>query len=232
MNRREGGVKPPNSKSGLTPLQSKAFWRALGAACSNMGLHDKDEKEAYRKRVMREETGKEHMAELNRTRDYERIMARLHADAGNYEAAVELASGGNEKRMAWLIEAVMRQVFDLATCELVIEGAETFAKLGNGATDGIDYVIGICRQAGYPVCARNETYWMDLSEGQLKAVFEMLDTHRRRMLRRSAPKLAMRFDASASYLYRDGGVAVIREKTPPPASVFRLRVVAAQTPQA
>jgi hypothetical protein len=191
-----------------------------------MRLYDKDKKEAYRKRVMREETGKEHMAELNRTRDYERIMARLHADAGNYEAAVELAAGGNEKRMAWLVEAVMWQVFALATCELVIEGAETFAKLGGGATDGIDYVTGICRQAGYPVCVRNETYWMDLSEGQLKAVFQMLDTHRRRMLCRSAPDVPKRFDPHTAYLYRNGGIGVIQDKTPPPASVFRVRVVA------
>ena len=46
-----------------------------------------DERESYRKAVMFEETGKRHLADLDRTGDFDKVMARFAADADDYEAA-------------------------------------------------------------------------------------------------------------------------------------------------
>ena len=54
-----------------------AFFRAHHAACVNLGLRDADEREECRKRVMREETGKEHLADIGKTGDYDKVMKRL-----------------------------------------------------------------------------------------------------------------------------------------------------------
>lgn len=66
-----------SAESLITKGQRSAFFRALSAACQNLGLNTQDEREVYRKRVMKEETGKDHLAQLNRTTDFDRCMAHF-----------------------------------------------------------------------------------------------------------------------------------------------------------
>ena len=69
---------------GLTPAQRSAFFRALSAASIELGHDTPTAREAYRREVMREETGKEHLAQLSRTKDFDACMRRFASDAGDY----------------------------------------------------------------------------------------------------------------------------------------------------
>ena len=69
----------------ITQRQRMAFFRAHHAACVNLGLSTADEREEYRKRVMREEAGKEHLADIGRNEEFDKVMKRFAADAGDYE---------------------------------------------------------------------------------------------------------------------------------------------------
>ena len=81
----------PKKSSGLTPAQRSAFFRALQAASIELGHATPEEREDYRKTVMREETGKEHLAQLSRTKDFDACMRRFASDAGDYETASRFA---------------------------------------------------------------------------------------------------------------------------------------------
>ena len=67
--------------SGLTPAQRAAFFRALQAASIELGYDTPEARETYRKEVMREEAGVEHLADLSRTTGFDRVMRRFAADS-------------------------------------------------------------------------------------------------------------------------------------------------------
>ena len=155
----------------ITPRQRLVFFRAHHAACINLGLSTPEEREEYRKRVMREEAGKEHLADIGRTDEFDRVMKRFAADAGDYETACRFAIG-DEARKAALIRICCAQVMQLKGCPA-------------GSTAAQDYLAGIVEQARIP-CGRDlvdHSFWMDVSPECLTALFQILDTHRRRLLR-------------------------------------------------
>jgi len=155
----------------LTPAQRAAFFRALQAASVELGHATSEEREAYRKTVMREETGKEHLAQLSRTADFDACMRRFAADAGDYEAACRFAVG-DEKRKAALVRICCAQVLQLKGCPA-------------GSDEACDYLAGIIEQARIP-CGRNlrdSSFWMDVAQDSLTVLFQILDTHRRRLIR-------------------------------------------------
>lgn len=159
--------KPPT----ITQRQRLAFFRAHHAACVNLGLSTADEREEYRKRVMREEAGKEHLADIGRTEAFDKVMRRFATDAGDYETACRFAVG-DEARKATLIRICCAQLMQLKGCPA-------------GSTDAIDYLSGIVEQARVP-CGRDmvdSSFWMDVSPDSLTVLFQILDTHRRRLLR-------------------------------------------------
>ncbi len=185
----------------ITPRQRSAFWRAHHAACINLGLDSADEREEYRKRVMREETGKEHLAQLGRTDDFDKIMRRFAADSGDYDTACRFAVG-DEARKAAMIRICCAQVMQL-------KGAPA------GSTDAMDYLSGIVEQARVP-CGRDmgdSSFWLDVAPESLMVLFQILDTYRRRLLRglldgRTA-RTFLGFDPSVRYeLLPTGGVRI------------------------
>ena len=186
---------------GLTSAQRSAFFRACHAACVNLGYSSTDEREEYRKRVMREETGKAHLADLGRTEDFDKVMKRFAADAGDYEAASRFAVG-DEARKAALIRICCAQVMQL-------KGAPA------GSTDATDYLSGIVEQARVP-CGRNlidSSFWLDVNPGSLTILFQILDTHRRRLFRQlldgRTARAVLGFDPTARYeLNPTGGVSI------------------------
>ena len=156
---------------GLTPAQRSAFFRALQAASIELGLDTAEDRETYRKTVMREETGKEHLAQLSRTKDFDACMRRFAADAGDYEAASRFAIA-DDARKAALVRICCAQVMQLKGCTA-------------GTTEAADYLSGIVEQARVP-CGRDihdSSFWMDCAPGSLLTLFQILDTHRRRLLR-------------------------------------------------
>ena len=85
--------------SGLTPAQRSAFFRALQAASIELGYDTPEEREAYRKTVMREETGKEHLAQLSRrVRDGSCRSSRSTAQASRKTCWRIASSGMNGAR--------------------------------------------------------------------------------------------------------------------------------------
>ena len=100
---------------GLTPAQRSAFFRALSAASIELGLDTAEDRETYRKTVMREETGKEHLAQLSRTKDFDACMRRFAADAGNFEETARFAIA-DDARKAAILRICCAQVLQLKGC--------------------------------------------------------------------------------------------------------------------
>ena len=181
----------------FTAAQKGAFWRAFSAACQNLGYRETAARDEYRHAVMLEETGKRHLAELDRTNDYDKVMARFAADAADYQAAAKFAVG-DVYRLAVMIKICCAQIMQLRGDPV-------------GAVAGRNYLAGILNQAhirhGEGDAA--DSFWMDVAQDTVLAVFQMLDTHRRRLLR---PFLAsvtggsfLGFDPSARYVPQPGG---------------------------
>lgn len=186
---------------GLTPAQRSAFFRALSAASIEFGHDTPAAREAYRREVMREETGKEHLAQLSRTKDFDACMRRFAADAGDYEAASRFAIA-DDARKAALVRICCAQVMQLKGCTA-------------GTTEAADYLSGIVEQARVP-CGRDihdSSFWMDCAPGSLLTLFQILDTHRRRLLRGILdPRTArtfIKFDPGIVYQpLPDGGLRI------------------------
>ena len=186
---------------GLTPAQRSAFFRALQAASIELGLDTAEDRETYRKTVMREETGKERLAQLSRTKDFDACMRRFAADAGDYEAASRFAIA-DDARKAALVRICCAQVMQLKGCTA-------------GTTEAADYLSGIVEQARVP-CGRDihdSSFWMDCAPGSLLTLFQSLDTHRRRLLRGILdPRTArtfIKFDPGIVYQpLPDGGLLI------------------------
>ena len=153
----------------MTAAQKGQFWRTFRDACLVLGLQDKDEQAAYRHSVMRECCGKEHLNDLNTTTDYEAVMQRLAADAGDWARAASFMAG-NARRIGAMVADCARQVFELT---------------GIATGDAAGYAQGILRQSGLERAGAfaGEAWFMDYPEATPAKVFQMLDSHRRRLIR-------------------------------------------------
>ena len=179
----------------LTKPQLAAYWRAAAAAARNIG----EPIDTYRKRVMSEECGVESVKELNRTGDFDKVMARFAVDAGDYTAAGNYATS-NARRLAVLVRVCCAQVMQL-------KGAP------DGSTAAADYLAGIVRQARLSCGTSEGCFWLDCPPDSLLALFQMLDTHRRRLLRSMADQSSLRrlmgFNPDVVYKPRQDGVTII-----------------------
>lgn len=171
-----------------TQPQTKMFWRHFSKSCTDQGIPH-NEREAYRKRVMKEECGADHLAELNRTSDYDKVMFRIAIDAQDYDGAARFESG-RERRMAHLVEVCAAQLMQLQ---------------GVSESDALAYVISIIQQAKFSCRTDGSIWWLDLIEGQISALFNMLDTHRRRMLKSDGCTEGLKFDATLQYAKTSDG---------------------------
>ena len=149
---------------GLTQPQIAAYFRAANAAARALG----EPLDVYRKRVMKEVCNVTSIKQLNRTGDFDAIMTRFAEDAV-----------GSGRRLAVLIGAVCEQVMQL-------KSLETTATTGaiTTTTPAEDYLRTILNRSGNLRSNQAGGWWLDLSDTNLQAVFAMLDTHRRRLIRR------------------------------------------------
>lgn len=194
----------------ITKPQAAAFWRLFSAACRRNAVLPA-QRDAYRHRLLRETLGVSHMSQIDRTEGFDRIMARLALEAGDDAAAAHYAVGSDRRRAA-LVADCATQVLQLAMAD------------APGA-DPLPYIAGILAQANLAPPRRiGADYWLDLPPRSLAALFQMLDTHRRRLLSRLAPHIprtyvhGRRWQLSASPAYSDEGYS-------PPAFKTRLVVL-------
>lgn len=166
----------------MTHAQLKPYWRAVNRAASALGLVGKEAVEKYRHSVMMEEIGAEHARDVDPGDGFDRVMYRLAVDAGDWSAAARYATG-EERRMAHLVEQCARQVIELKA----LDNDPMFENEHRAARElAIDYIVGVIAQAGYFVAESPSggEWWADISAAQAFQVFKMLDTHRRRLLKR------------------------------------------------
>lgn len=154
---------------GLTKPQIAAYFRAAGAAARALG----EPLDAYRKRVMQEVCNVTSLKQLNRTNDFDAVMTRFAEDAADYQSACHFAVGSG-RRIAVLIAAVCEQVMQLKSLETT----------ATTTTPAEDYLRTILNRSGNLRSNQAGGWWLDLSDINLQAVFAMLDTHRRRLIRR------------------------------------------------
>jgi hypothetical protein len=179
--------------TGLTKAQMALYWRAFAAACRNLGLVEKAEREEYRKEVMSMEAGKKSIKELSKTADFDAVLARFQSDGGEYSAAIETGSQ-DLKRMAYLIKVLCLQLMQL--------------KGGDGA-DARAYLGGMLSQARLPnKCLSDDSYQVEVSPKYARAVVAMLNTHRRRLLRRWSSHAAF----SPTIRYEVNGPIIVRQE--------------------
>jgi hypothetical protein len=158
---------------GLTKPQIAAYFLAAGAAANALG----EPLEAYRKRIMKEVCNATSMKQLNRTSDFDAVMTRFAEDADDYQSACHFAVGSG-RRLAVLIGAVCEQVMHLKSLEATATGATATT------TPAEDYLRSILNRSGNLRSNQDGGWWLDLADTHLQAVFAMLDTHRRRLIRR------------------------------------------------
>ena len=154
----------------LTKAQISAYWRAAAAAARHLG----EPMEKYRKRVMLEECDAESMRVLNRTSDFDKVMRRFAIDADDYDTALKY-TGGDDRRLAEIVRDCAVQVLMLA---------------GKQSDPGL-YVRGILQQSlilakvSVSLFSGITGIELDIDSASIRKVFQMLDTHRRRLLRRA-----------------------------------------------
>lgn len=188
----------------MTRAQLKPYWRAVGRAASALGLVGREAVEKYRHAVMMEEVGAEHARNVDPAVGFDRVMYRLAVDAGDWSAASRFATG-EERRMAHLVEQCARQVIELKAMEEDSFDDTVLADPGGAA---VAYVVGCLKQAHMPVVCVGADWWLDITGGMAFQVFRMLDTHRRRILKRYGWH-PLSFDADASW-YLDGATLSVR----------------------
>lgn len=170
----------------ITDKQKRAFWGQLAAACRNLGITS-EEKEAYRHAVLEEAAGVRHLSDVNSTTGFEAVMVRLAADAGDWARASSFTIGST-RRIAAMVEDCARQVFELT---------------GNTNGDSESYAQGILQRAGLKRSGSFADWYLDYDEATPVKIFQMLDSHRRRLIwrrrRETGTEIRLAYSFGTSY---------------------------------
>jgi hypothetical protein len=152
----------------LTESQRRTFFAALRPAAEEVG----EKVEDYRRRILREELGVESLSEVSRSSGFDKLMARVCIDSGDFERAVKYSSQ-TLSRMS----------------HLIVKAATKIVRANGFSGTPYAYIAGVIVQAkmsqhSVAVLSErlvNESAWMDFTEGQLKRLLMMLQTHLRRI---------------------------------------------------
>ena len=156
--------------SAPTQAQIREYGVAAGRACAALGIRSEEDRRGYRRLAVRELTGRESVKDIRSSEDYDAVMARLWDDAGNYERAIHYRIN-SERRLSYVIQVLASQLMQLK---------------GGSEADAQAYIGGVLDQARIPN-GRNldrGDYWLDVAPTRLRELVQILDTERRRILRR------------------------------------------------
>lgn len=179
--------------SAPTPAQIREYGVAAARACAELGIGRESERQAYRRRVVRELTGRASIKEVSSAEGYEAVMARLWADAGDFLRAADY-SIAPERRLAYVVRVLACQLMQLK---------------GGSESDAQAYVGGVLDQARVPNGRSLDDggWWMDVAPQRVRDLVKILDTERRRILRRLGAR-PLTFNAAVRYSH-DGPVLAI-----------------------
>lgn len=145
----------------LSKPQQAAFWRAWQRALFEcMPCGTRAEQDTLRRDTLHGACGVRSLKQVGQGRPYAKLMLTVCRMAGDYDRAAYWAVDA-ERNAAWRIEDCARQIGEIA-----------------GVPRGWEYCRGVFAQARLP------DQWEDIPDADLESVFRMLDTHRRRLLRR------------------------------------------------
>ena len=149
--------------NGLSESQRRTLFATIRAAAREQG----EQPESYRKRVMAEELGVEHLSQVSATTGFDTLMARICRDSGDFQRAVSYATQAT-RRLQHLIEDVARAIAPDDPCGYVagVMLQSRLAPIGDDATlaDRL----------------RRGSVWLDVPEPHLRRILAMLKTHLRR----------------------------------------------------
>lgn len=150
----------------LSSAQQARFWRLWAKAEREAmpSLATKEERTELRRKTLRDACGFDSLTLVGRGEEYDKVMLAVALLANDYEEAAHFVIG-SERRMAKLMVDCARQIGEIA-----------------GDPHGWEYCCGALKQARLP------PRWEDVPETLLAATFSMLDTHRRRLLKREHRK--------------------------------------------
>ena len=156
-------------KNQLTTLQRATLFAHVKNAAVECG----EKPEVYRKRIMREELGVDHLSEVSRTDGFDRLMCRMLKDCGDYSHALDYV-GGDVKRLRYLALSAAARIcggapFDveLMLCRYV---AGVMINMKYSSLDRDALAIRLQRDDG----------WDDFTPMQLKKVVAALNLQVRR----------------------------------------------------
>lgn len=149
----------------MTKAQRAAIFTVLSAAARSVG----EDSETYRKRILREELGVDHFADVTRTNGFDRLMCRMYSDRGEYDYAIQYSQNSLARIRHLITDAAMK----------IVQRTQYKGS-------GLDYVAGVMRQSGLidentprSWCERlaNESGWLDFTDEQLKRLLVILNTY-------------------------------------------------------
>ena len=159
-------------KNQLTALQRATLF----AHVKNAAIECGEKPEDYRKRIMREELGVDHLSEVSRTDGFDRLMCRMLKDCGDYSHALDY-TGGDIRRLRYLALSAARKCCDGAP----LSDADESSML-------CKYVAGLMVQMHFSRLSKDalairlqrDDGWDDFTPMQLKKVVAALNIHVRR----------------------------------------------------
>lgn len=155
----------------MTKKQMAKFWPVFAAACREHGYTEPHQRETYRHQLLWDADKARHMSEVSQTGGFDRLMQMVSLDAGDYLTAANYKIG-EDRRIGALVADCARQVFE-------IEG------VGSTEQERLSYILGVLEQSGLTrVRANSPEWWMDIGCDSPIKIFQIIDTHRRRLLKR------------------------------------------------
>lgn len=216
----------------MTQRQRILFFRLFARACEVRGIPPA-EREAYRHNLITHACpiSGGSLRNVGSGEDFDRLMRAVAREAQSVEAAGHFATA-KARRLAKMCEALVWQIWQI-DCGL----PETLK--GRGASAAItpaDYLRGVIAQAGWrwAVVAADDGWWLDLPLPHAQKLMMMLDTHRRRLLKRTPfrrertdagveRQMRLAFDVDCAYRW-DGDTLWKEPVTAAPAPRVRVRI--------
>ena len=154
-------------KNQLTTLQRATLFAHVKNAAIDCG----EKPEVYRKRIMREELGVDHLSEVSRTDGFDRLMCRMLKDCGDYSHALDY-TGGDVRRLRYLALSAARQCCDGAPLSNADE-RQMLCKYVAGLIVNMKY-SSLDRDA-LAIRLQRDDGWDDFTPMQLKKVVAALN---------------------------------------------------------
>ena len=153
----------------LAALQRATLFAHVHKSASEQGV----DPEKYRKMIMREELGVDHLSEVSRTDGFDRLMCRMLKDEGDYSHALDY-TGGDVKRLRYLALSAAAKICDGAPFDV----EQMLCRYVAGVMINMKY-SSLDRDA-LAIRLQRDDGWDDFTPLQLKKVVAALNLQVRR----------------------------------------------------